>query len=333
MASAARSNPSNATGMGEPLDLGNNIFLYRPASASVSPLNDREEDITPAPTLVIICTWLGGASTPRVHKYVAGYRARYPQTYILLLRTVFADLAFRSFTALRARLRPARAAIVDILQKTAASSSGRDVLLHVFSHGGCNTALQLMASDPDDDEDDSDATTGAIALVRARLGLVVFDSCPGDASFAHAYQAALISLPANRPLVRALGAPLVGGTVAVIHALQSAGAMRSVHDLRRDLLNPAAFGPAPARLYLYSRGDAVVAAADVLAHADETRRGLGCRVGIVGFEKAEHCALILEDKEKYWKAVQEAWEAWEESEMIQHVGKDVGESGELKAML
>lgn len=311
----------------EPLDLGNNIFLHRPAPAPVSP----SDNPAPAPTLVILCTWLGGASSPRISKYVAGYRARYPHAYILLLRTVFVDLALRSFTALRARLRPAHVAIVDILQR-AGTFGRRDVLLHVFSHGGCNTALQLMA-DPDNNGGGSGVATTAAALVRARIGLVVFDSCPGDASFAHAYQAALISLPASRPLIRALGAPLVGGTVAVIHVLQSAGAMHSVHELRRDLLNPAVFGPAPARLYLYSRGDAVVAAADVLAHANETRRRVRCRVGTVGFESADHCALVLEDKEKYWKAVREAWEAWEGSEVIENVENDVGEGGEPKAML
>ena len=316
---------SDTTGVSEPQDLGNNIFLHRPAQAP-SP----SDSAAPAPTLIILCTWLGGASTPRVYKYVAGYQARYPHAYILLLRTVFADLAFRSFTTLRARLRLAHVAIVDILQKTVAGG-GRDVLLHVFSHGGCNTALQLMA-DPDNHGADSDVTAAAVALIRARMGLVVFDSCPGDASFAHAYQAALISLPAGRPLIRALGAPLVGGTVAMIHVLQSAGAMRSVHQLRRDLLSPAVFGPTPARLYLYSRGDAVVAATDVLAHAHETRRGLGCRVGTVGFESADHCALVLEDNEKYWRAVREAWEAWEGSKVIENVN-NVSEGGEPKAML
>lgn len=315
MASAA----SNTTGVGEPQDLGNNIFLHRPTPAPASPSPSDGAAPAPAPTLIVLCTWLGGASTPRVYKYVAGYRARYPHAYILLLRTVFADLALRSFATLRARLRPAHEAIAAILPRTA--TGGRDVLLHVFSHGGCNTALQLMA-DPDDHG----------ALIRARLGLIVFDSCPGDASFAHAYQAALISLPASRPLLRALGMPLVGGAVATIHVLQSAGVMHSVRELRRELLNPAVFGSAPARLYLYSRGDAVVSATDVLSHAHGARRGLGCRVGTVGFESADHCALVLEDKEKYWRAVREAWEAWEGSEVIENV-ENVGESGEPRAML
>lgn len=311
MASAA----NNATGVSEPQDLGNNIFLHRPAPAPASP----SDGAAPAPTLIVLCTWLGGASTPRVYKYVDGYRARYPHAYVLLLRTVFADLALRSFATLRARLRPAHEAIAAILQGTA--PGGRDVLLHVFSHGGCNTALQLMA-DPGDGG----------ARMRARLGLVVFDSCPGDASFAHAYQAALVSLPAGRPLIRALGMPLVGGAVATIHVLQSTGVMHSVRELRRELLNPAVFGSAPARLYLYSRGDAVVSAADVRTHAHAARRGLGCRVGTVGFESADHCALVLEDKEKYWRAVREAWAAWEGSEVIEKV-ENVGEGGEPRAML
>lgn len=81
-------------------------------------------------------------------KYSTGYQERYPGTAILVIRTVMKDLIVRSFAAGRDRLAPARQAISSMLQ---AEQTGENVnppspaLLHIFSHGGCNTAIQLMA--------------------------------------------------------------------------------------------------------------------------------------------------------------------------------------------
>jgi len=145
-------------------------------------------------------------------------------------------------------------------------------------------------------------------LLRGHLRLVVFDCCPGDATFEKAYNAALLSLPLRFP-IRTLGAPLVYGAVAMVHGLQSAGLMRSVSELRRELNDPTAFGTQARRLYLYSKGDVMVAAEDVLTHAQEARERLGCAVEIVGFEQAAHCALIREDAKRYWDAIKKGWDA------------------------
>jgi hypothetical protein len=229
---------------------------------------------------------------------------------VLLIRTVFLDISARSFATVRARLQPARAAITMILQETAApphdsvqntpsSDDARDVLLHVFSHGGCNTAIQLARSMHED----------AGTLLHDRLRQIVFDSCPGDAGFEKAYNAALISLP--RPLTgSAIGAAAAYSAVTVISALQSAGLMRSVEDLRRELNDPELFGRRATRLYLVSRADRMVAVEDVLSHAQEAKEG-GYEVGIVVFDTAPHCALILEDAQRYWDAIRRCWNGTE----------------------
>lgn len=83
--------------------------------------------------------------------------------------------------------------------------------------------------------------------------------------------------------------------------------MRSLRELRRELNNMAALGRRARRLYLYFRGDVMVAAEDVLAHTQESRARLGCPIQTVGFEKAAHCALVREDCMRYWGAIAEGW--------------------------
>lgn len=336
-----------------PISLGNNIFLY-PATqrgnhacrhAQQQRLGAEAEletgtgaagptaapgpsSPTSPPALIVLCTWLGGATTRRINHYVAGYRRHYPCAEILLIRTVFLDISVRSFATLRARLEPALGAIRQVLYDQSrpedegpnnnnnptspaaaaaaeqdspgggGSGRRRDVLLHVFSHGGCNTALQLTAAMPPPER----------ARFHARLRLVVFDCCPGDASFRRAYEAALLSLPPTGIPLRWLGAAGVYGVVGMVHALQASGLMRSVRDLRRGLNDPQQFvGRGAGRLYLFSDGDRAVAAGDVVSHAREAE-GAGYTTEVVRFGGAGHCALIVEDASRYWDAICGRWD-------------------------
>lgn len=140
-----------------PLDLGNNIYHYEPKTSpthddnhSRVPLTAEAYAGTSPPKLSILCTWLDGATTPRVKKYVDGYRARFRTAHLLLIGTVFLDISVRTFGALRAQLQPARDAISRIMGQQRNHSEPQqqpagpdDILLHIFSHGGCNRALQL----------------------------------------------------------------------------------------------------------------------------------------------------------------------------------------------
>jgi hypothetical protein len=275
--------------------LGNNIFLVDPdGNASTRGSLDRGS----GPSLVILCTWLGGATMQRIAKYVEGYRESFPGATLILIRTVLADITARSFSAVRSRLQPAREAIIQALQ----SSSAPRVLLHVFSHGGCNTAIQLAQSL-------SDADAGL--LFRDALRLVVFDCCPGDTSFDKAFRAAAVSLPpalSTAPLpFRALGTATVFTLVATVTALQRVGLVASVSDMRRQLNDPTLFGPRARRLYLFSRADSMVDPANVRSHAQLAREEVGCEVGLVAFREAAHCALLTEDEPKYWRAIRDCW--------------------------
>lgn len=285
------------------VSLGNNIFLIEPAgngnASSTSP-NDGN-----GPSLIILCTWLGGATTRRIAKYVEGYRTSFPDATLILIRTVLADITARSFDSLRSRLQPARDAILRALQSPLSPAPAPNVLLHVFSHGGCNTAIQLAQSLSDVDAD-------AGELFRDRLWLFVFDCCPGDTSFDKAFRAAAVSLPptiSSGPLpIRALGTAAVFTLIAAVTALQRVGLMASVSDMRRDLNDPALFGRRARRLYLFSRADTMVDPADVRSHARLAREEAGCEVGLVAFRDAAHCTLLTEDAPKYWRAIRDCWQ-------------------------
>lgn len=289
----------------EPLDLGSNVFLHKPHPSREEAQIPQGQDKTRAapPALVILCTWQGGATTRRIAKYVSGYQQLYPTASILVIRTELADMVYRTLSTIRARLKPARdvvtGTLVQPIQGAGPSNNNKNnnpsVLLHMFSHGGCNIAIQLVASLPRETR----------ALFDERLRLVVADCCPGDGTFEETYRAGLLSLPPEMPF-RPLGRAGLYGTVSVVYALHRAGMMKSVPDLREDLNDPRVFSRRARRLYLLSDGDAMILAKDVALHARSAEKS-GYKVSLVRFNHAVHCSLVLEDPAKYWGAIRDSW--------------------------
>ncbi|RYP82009.1 hypothetical protein DL769_001766 [Monosporascus sp. CRB-8-3] len=276
----------------EPTTLGNNILLFEPSRQGDS---QPAGDGTSYPSLIILCTWMGGATTRRIAKYTAGYRDAYPDSWILLIRTVFLDISVRSFDTIRSGLTPARSAITSILQRQDKSDGSGGILLHIFSHGGCNMAIQLAES--------MRAEYGTLLIDNLRQ--IVYDCCPGDGSFQRAYNAALLSLPTQQP-VRTIGIPAVFAAVGVITGLQQAGIMHSIPDMRHALHDTDLFGTRARRIYLFSQADSAVQVADVVSHIQKGKE-LGLHVGAVMFTRAPHCALVTEDAPKYWNVIKHTW--------------------------
>lgn len=272
-----------------PLDPSNpNVLIYR--SASPSSASSQNE-----PKVIILATWLGGASVSRISVYCRGYQSLFPTSVILLLRTVLSDITIKTFSAVQKQLQPAQDYLLSTFAKgTLTGQVAEDsALLHVFSHGGCNTALQLSR------------------LLRQNnpgggfpvpLAGVILDSCPGSTSFSQAYAGAAYSLPPIQvPGLTTLARASLFVAVGAISTLQSSGLLSSVDDLRRELNEPETFGPCP-RLYLHSKGDTVVLTQDVASHAAEI--GKVVPVWREVWEVAEHCALPVEDAARYWDAIQ-----------------------------
>ncbi|KAF3398223.1 hypothetical protein F1880_006183 [Penicillium rolfsii] len=275
--------------------IGESIYLHRP------PVHAFPDPTSPS--LVILCTWVGGATPRRINKYLAQYQELFPTSSLLLITTSVSDAAFRPLRWIRANLKPARDTINQIVggevgqTPAKTSSSQRGILLHLFSHGGGIIASQLalsMKGEPDCGD-----------LFFHHLRTIILDCCPGDDSFARMYEAARVSLP-QTPVAQLLGKTVMYPALAVLNTIQQAGLARAVKDLR-DILNASStFGSRPRRLYISSKEDVVIGWEDVQSHLEDARNR-GYSVGQVLFEQGPHCGLVMEDPTRYWDAVKKFW--------------------------
>lgn len=256
---------------------------------------DPSTSISTDPRLIILCTWLGGATPHRIQKYLDGYMSLYPSSSILLITARFLEIAALPFSVLYSRLAPARNVMIQHIE---AETEQPSILWHVFSHGGCNSAIQMALSLHDQRSD--------LDLCKY-IKLLVFDCCPGDATFENAYKAAAYSLPNTFP-ARVVGQALLYPTMAIVTGLQNAGLMRSVKHLRAHLNDPAVLGTAR-RLYLYSKADQVVRWEDVEAHIEDARAHHGLCAQGVAFDDSPHCALVRDHSCGYWKTIASYWDA------------------------
>ncbi|EAW07580.1 putative DNA repair protein (Rad57) [Aspergillus clavatus NRRL 1] len=294
--------------------IGQGIFLYEHTADEAQPSSSD-------PSLIILCTWLGGASPRRINRYVTRYRALFPGSSVLVITTTLPDITIRTFGAIRARLKPARDAICRLLGPSNTSdkppSSRRsDALLHIFSQGGCNTAIQLALSMKEN--------KGPSALSYLPLRGVIFDCCPGDVDFQRSYKAAAVSLPEGGRMATLARRAALYAAVGTIVNLQDMGFMSSVRDLRHQLNDEAVLGRSVRRLYLFSEADEIVDWRDVQSHM-ETARGDGYYADGVRFRRSPHCALMLEDETKYWTSVEQFWKGEELSYTIDDLELNSGD--------
>lgn len=273
-------------------DLGNSISIWE------SDVSDISADCSD-PEIIVLCTWLGGASASRIAKYTNRYRELHPTSPILLIRTVFNDLAFRSFAVLRQRLAPA----IRVLNRFAANGIDlgnfryTGILLHIFSNGGGNMATQLAMAL---------RTSISWRTPASPFRLVIFDCCPGLTTFRKQYSAAVHSLPPTQPINaigRAILLPFVGG----VSILQDLRLYSGGRELQRDLNDAKILGSNPHRLYLYSTVDPMFDYLGIEAHRDNGHQK-GYKVDSEKFDNATHCALMLSDETRYWGAIQRSWE-------------------------
>ncbi|KAL4779124.1 hypothetical protein BJX76DRAFT_101159 [Aspergillus varians] len=274
---------------------GENVWLYEPTTRDEDPVPDG------SPALIVLCTWLGGATPRRIGKYVGYHRQLFPRSAILLLTTGIIDMALRSFNVIRARLQPAREAIRRILGPDAGDleKNPNGVLLHIFSHGGSNIAIQLILSMQDHRHPSG--------IHRLPLQGIIFDSCPGDTTFMRNYQASVYSLPPAPLPIQLVNRALLFPVIGVITGLQAIGITSSISAMQRQLNDTLVISARVPRLYLFSKADSTIRWEEVQAHLDDARVR-GYNVAKVVFHKSPHCALIVEDEKRYWGAIQQFWE-------------------------
>jgi hypothetical protein len=211
------------------------------------------------------------------------------------------DITVRSFAVIRSRLQPAREAIRRILGPDAGDfeKNPNGVLLHVFSHGGSNIAIQLILSMQDPKHPSG--------IQRLPLQGIVFDSCPGDTTFMRNYQASVYSLPPAPLPIRLINQALLFPAIGIITGLQNLGITSSISEMQKQLNDSLVVSARVPRLYLFSKADTTIRWKEVQAHLDDARIR-GYNVASVVFHESPHCALIIEDEKRYWGAVHQFWE-------------------------
>ncbi|ROV96035.1 hypothetical protein VPNG_09133 [Cytospora leucostoma] len=254
-------------------DLGDSILLYEPRHKLDGGSHESQEYVETrpgSPGLIILCTWLGGATSKRIER-------------------------------LRPAYREIRRIALDPYSTSKERSIDGGILLHIMSQGGTNMATHLITS--------LNKILGFVGRdVPLPLRQIVLDSCPGDPDIKSTYAAGVHSLPRGHPLVQPLGCAVMYVIAASIAGLEATGLRKSTARIMRKQLNdPKIFSPGAARLYLTSRADKIVDFRQVEAHAEQAASE-GLKTEIVVFDRAGHCCLMLEDDIAYWNAIVSCWE-------------------------
>ena len=241
------------------------------------------------PSLVVLCTWMS-AHRKHISKYTQQYRQQYPKAEILVIESEVADLTYRTNSSQQARLQPARDVLLSHTSQGAEGHGQRKAVLHIFSNGGSQSAIQLATSLPK-------------SIRLQAFSAIIFDSCPGTATYSRTVRALTLSMPKS-PLTKYLGAPILRFVVFLLYlVLFVTRAEDAITKIRKQLNDHKLFSPDVPRLYIYSKADQLVPYQDVKSHGDDARiKGYGATSEVV-FEASAHCAHAMVHKEQYWEAV------------------------------
>ena len=247
------------------------------------------KDTQDGPSLVVLCTWMS-AARKHISKYTQQYRQRYPDADILVIESGVAEMVYRSNPSQQLWLQPARDVLLSHTSQHARGHSQRQAVLHIFSNGGSQCAIQLVSSLPEN-------------VRRQAFSAIIFDSCPGTATYQRTIQALTLSMPKSS-LTRYLGPPILHIVLCLLYlALFLTRADDSITRIRKQLSDHKLFNPEVPRLYIYSKADQLVPYQDVKSHADDAKVQGYRATSEVLFETSAHCAHAMAYKEQYWEAV------------------------------
>lgn len=269
--------------------LSDAVTLYRPQPNLIANQDSKDD----GPDLIIICTWFR-ALPKHTAKYLATYHTRYPHAQILMLQSNVGDMMYTPMSIQRKRYKPV-VQIIDSMLETIGAGDGAGkppkVLLHIFSNGGSNSAVQLASTWREQHQ-------GKPLPASA----IVFDSAPGSPSFTLAGNAIVSSCPPNSGWWVSI---LVWCVIIPIYAIpQLLPGGRNLIEFLRSRLNDSRFFPCAAeRVYFSSPGDLLVLEEDVVRHCEAAREA-GLKAEVVRFERSGHVAHVREDGAKYWGAIE-----------------------------
>lgn len=244
------------------------------------------EDYSPKKPLILLFSW-NAAAAKHIAKYTVTYQRLFPSSRILLVQCNTPDM-FRREKTYRELLTPAMEVVSEH------TKSGGAVLVHSFSNGGGNQAIEFTKMWLH--------VTGNRLPVRAHI----LDSGPGKGGWLRTHAAIILSLPQTF-LWRCFGffaVHMLLFGIALFNKLT--GRDNKILVMFEQLNDPNIFDDRAPRVYLYSKADQMVGYDEVEEHAD-LAEAKGWVVTRVRFENSPHAGHIREDEGKYWDAVMKAW--------------------------
>lgn len=275
------------------------VLLYRP---SLPPAPG-------SPKLILLATWMG-ALPAHIAKYAEPYRAQYPTSPIMIVRSEPSDFFWpRGAHKEMATAAAAIKAAFDVggpgfdgstdVNGTAIDNgavASPQLLIHAWSNGGSTTLWRIRAF-----------------LKSLPAYTFLLDSAPGQFNYRATYTAFSLTLT---PWLRRLLAP-------ALHAMCTFFWLMTVRDRVLDrCFAPKPRGPLAVsaashndsrwvgaevrRTYIFSEEDALIRASDVRAHAAAARRA-GFTVREELFKGTAHVAHARYEPERYWAIAKETW--------------------------
>jgi hypothetical protein len=241
------------------------------------------------PSLVVLCTWMS-ANRKHITKYTQQYRHQYPDADILVVESGVPDMVYRTTRSQQRRLQPARDVLLSHISNAPQGLDHPQAVLHAFSNGGAQCAIQLVTGLPPEPRRDA-------------FGAVIFDSCPGTVTYERTVQAMTLSMPKS-PVAKIIGPPIIHLMLCLIFlALFVTQAEDVITHIRRQLNDHALFSNDIPRLYVYSKADQLVPWQDVKTHADDAKLKGYSKTRELMFEASKHCAHAMPHKDQYWDAI------------------------------
>lgn len=278
------------------------VYLYTPdpsktaAPPSSNPAAPPSSNTVPPPDLILFASWMG-AGDRHIAKYLTRYRALYPTSAILLIKSEPYHVIFPTLGA-RA-VRPAVSVIRSLVPPSTSSSSSPRLLAHLFSNAGSAVMSHLYTAFA--------ATSSSSNSSLVPPHATIFDSAPGQFTYRGSVAAFSATVPPGWR--RTLAYPIVQLLALffwVWHVFVPGGDFLARLAARH---NDAALVRESGRTYVYSEEDALIPWRGVEGHAAVAReRGGFGRVRLEKFEGSAHVAHMVADPERYWRVVRETWE-------------------------
>ncbi|BFZ57391.1 hypothetical protein PYCC9005_004443 [Savitreella phatthalungensis] len=304
--------------------ISDRFYIYEPDPESPAPDNGRNDK---EPSLVLLFSFMGAALQHMRRQYVAGFHERFPHARIVLVLALPRD--WRPFARFEHEydtlldLLAARCDITDL----ARSDALRGTYIHCMSNGGC-WCLRALVNRA------AIRTRASEVILRPRT--VVFDSCPGRASYGvtvAAFTAALAppprkisapspdgpqatQKPARSPsflsrVTRKLGLGLLVTIITLWYGFSRVKRFVTRRDVIEELRDQTVLAQLVAthsRTYIYSDGDKLIRSVDVEEHASHARSAGHADVRLEKFPStSQHVVHSRTDPQRYWSIIEKAW--------------------------